>query len=167
MLCSPATLLKMSVRAVNCSSERSACAVQQSGLYVQFSNTSIREYIQSHILTPANLTGTFYWNGAPGAQPGGLRMRTLPMPAYTADFTGESAALTPILAALCVWHGVACHAPIGPCDTCDGAMRSLLAQPPPNGYKHCMIVLPSREVQMELVMLKMSVVGPPHVCMTA
>lgn len=98
----------------------------QSCLHVQFSNTSIREYIQSHILTPANLTDTFYWNGAPGGQPGGLRMRTLPVPAYTADFTGESAALTPTLAALYVWHVVACHAPIGPCNTCDCAMRSLL-----------------------------------------
>ena len=89
----------------------------QSCVHMQFSNTSIREYIQSRILTPANLTDTFYWNGAPGAQPGGLRMRMLPVPAYTADFTGDSAALTLTLAAPYVWQIVACHAPIGPCDT--------------------------------------------------
>ena len=50
---------------------------------------SLGEYIQKNILTPANLTDTFYWNGAPGKEPGGLRRNMLPIPAYTTDFQGE------------------------------------------------------------------------------
>ena len=49
---------------------------------------SLGDYIQRNILTPANLTDSFYWNGAPGTEPSGLRMNMLPIPAYTTDFAG-------------------------------------------------------------------------------
>ena len=50
---------------------------------------SLGEYIQKNVLAPANLTDTFYFNGAPGKEPSGLRKNMLPVPAYTTDFDGE------------------------------------------------------------------------------
>ena len=57
---------------------------------------SLGEYIHKNVLGPANLTDTFYWNGAPGSQPTGLRHRMLPVPAYITQFTGK----TPLLGRL-------------------------------------------------------------------
>ena len=56
--------------------------------HVQYSNMSLGDYIQRNILTPANLTDSFYWSGAPGTEPDGLRKNMLPVPAYTTDFAG-------------------------------------------------------------------------------
>ncbi len=56
---------------------------------MQYGNVSLGDYIQKNVLDPANLTDTFYWNGAPGTQPSGLRHQMLPIPGYTADFTGN------------------------------------------------------------------------------
>ena len=50
---------------------------------------SLSEYIYKHVLEPANLTDTFYWSGAPGSEPAGLRHRMLPVPGYIAEFTGN------------------------------------------------------------------------------
>ena len=58
-------------------------------LPVQYGNMSFGAYIQRNVLDPGNLTDTFYWNGAPGTQPGGLRHQVLPIPGYTAAFSGD------------------------------------------------------------------------------
>ena len=50
---------------------------------------SLADYIHKHVLEPADLTDTLYWNGAPGAQPTGLRHQMLPVPAYVAEFSGN------------------------------------------------------------------------------
>ncbi len=51
---------------------------------------SLGEYLHKNVLAPANLTDTFYWNGAPGKESEGLHKNMLPIPAYTTDFTGEA-----------------------------------------------------------------------------
>ena len=63
--------------------------VESGDATVQYSNMSLGDYIQKNVLNPANLTDTFYWNGAPGTQPNGLRHQMLPIPGYIADFSGN------------------------------------------------------------------------------
>lgn len=51
---------------------------------------TFQNYLEEFILKPANLSNTFYFTGAPGAETEGLRKGVVSLPGYMTTFEGGS-----------------------------------------------------------------------------